>query len=126
MFQTLSINERDFLREAIKSDFRVDARGRLAPRHTEVRFGSGNGQALLKLGRTHVLAQTSLKLMQPQGSKPNEGFFKFNVEFSSLLHGCEAAGMNVTLQEMRIDISRFIDKVLKSSRAIDRESLCIV
>ena len=34
--------------------------------------------------------------------------------------------MNVTLQEMRIDISRFIDKVLKSSRAIDRESLCIV
>ena len=34
--------------------------------------------------------------------------------------------MNITLQEMRIDISRFIDKVLKSSRAIDRESLCIV
>lgn len=34
--------------------------------------------------------------------------------------------MNVTLQEMRIDISSFIDKVLKSSRAIDRESLCII
>jgi exosome complex component RRP45 len=64
--------------------------------------------------------------MQPQGAKPNEGNFKFNVEFSSLLHGCENAGMNITLQEMRVDISRFIDKVLKSSRAIDRESLCIV
>jgi len=81
---------------------------------------------MLKLGRTQVATQASLKLMQPQGGKPNEGNFKFNVEFSSLLHGCENAGMNVTLQEMRIDISRFIDKVLKSSRAIDRESLCIV
>jgi exosome complex RNA-binding protein Rrp42 (RNase PH superfamily) len=56
MFQTLSINERDFLREAIKSDFRVDARGRLAARHLDVRFGSANGQALLKLGRTNVQA----------------------------------------------------------------------
>lgn len=27
---------------------------------------------------------------------------------------------------MKVDISRFIEKVLKSSRAIDRESLCIV
>jgi len=34
--------------------------------------------------------------------------------------------MNVTLQEMKIDIAQFIDKVLKASRAIDRETLCIV
>ena len=122
----MSVNERDFIKESIKSDFRVDARGRLAFRHIDIRFGTSNGQALLKLGRTQVSTQASLKLMQPQGGKPNEGNFKFNVEFSSLMHGCENAGMNVTLQEMRVDISRFIDKVLKSSRAIDRESLCIV
>jgi exosome complex component RRP45 len=126
MFQTLSINERDFLKEAIKTDFRVDARGRLAFRHLDLRFGTSNGQALLKLGRTQISTQSSLKLIQPQGSKPNEGTFKFNVEFSSLVHGCENAGMNVTLQEMKIEIAQFIDKVLKSSRAIDRESLCIV
>lgn len=65
MFQTLSINERDFLKEAIKSDFRVDARGRHAHRHVDLRFGSANGQAILKIGRTQVQAHTSLKLMQP-------------------------------------------------------------
>ena len=105
MYQSLSINERDFLKEAIKTDFRVDARGRLAFRHLDLRFGTSIGEYLLKLGRTQVLTQASLKLMQPQGNKPNEGFFKFNVEFSSLLQGCENAGMNVTLQEMRIEIA---------------------
>jgi len=91
-----------------------------------VRFGQANGQAHLRLGRTQVLTQASLKLVQPQGGKPNEGFYKFNIDFSSLLHGCEQAGMNVSLKEMKIDISQFIGKVLKSSRAIDRETLCII
>lgn len=43
-----------------------------------------------------------------------------------MTHQAEYTGMVSHLQEMRVDISRFIDKVLKSSRAIDRESLCIV
>lgn len=43
-----------------------------------------------------------------------------------MTHQAEYTGMISHLQEMRVDISRFIDKVLKSSRAIDRESLCIV
>ena len=34
--------------------------------------------------------------------------------------------MQNTLGEMRVEISRFIDKVLKSSRATYRVSLCIV
>jgi exosome complex RNA-binding protein Rrp42 (RNase PH superfamily) len=34
--------------------------------------------------------------------------------------------MTVNLQEMKVDIALFIDKVLKASRAIDRESLCII
>lgn len=34
--------------------------------------------------------------------------------------------MQNTLSEMRVEISRFIDKVLKSSRATDKVSLCIV
>ena len=54
MYQSLSINERDFLKEAIKTDFRVDARGRLAFRHLDLRFGTSNGQALLRLGRTQI------------------------------------------------------------------------
>ena len=42
------------------------------------------------------------------------------------MHAADFTNMTNSLSEMRVDISRFIDKVLKSSRAIDRESLCIV
>lgn len=78
------------------------------------------------MGRTHILTQASLKLVSPSPNKPNEGFFRFNTEFSSLMHSAEYTSSTMTLSEMRVDITRFIDKVLKSSRATDRESLCIV
>lgn len=42
------------------------------------------------------------------------------------MHSSEAYSATNTLQEMRIDFQRMIDKVLKQSRAIDREGLCIV
>ena len=126
MFQSFSVNERDFLLQAISSGFRVDARGLCDLRPVEVRFGEENGQVLLKVGRTHVAAQASLKLVSPQPGKPNEGFFRFNVELSSLQHQADFVNGVSALNEMRVDLSRFIDKVLKASRATDRESLCIV
>ena len=67
------------MEQAIKSKFRVDARGLNDYRPLEIRFGSENGQALLRLGKTHILTQSSLKLVSPQPGKPNEGFFRFNV-----------------------------------------------
>lgn len=64
--------------------------------------------------------------MSPQQNKPNEGFYKFNIEFSSLIHQSEVNSSTYWLKDMKIDISRMIEKVLKDSRAIDRETLCIV
>ena len=41
-------------------------------------------------------------------------------------HSAEFNQQFNTLSEMRIEIQSFIDKVLKSSRATDREGLCII
>lgn len=65
-------------------------------------------------------------MVSPQQSKPSEGFFKFNIEFTSLIHQSEQYSMTFALQEMRIDLIRMVDKILKQSRTIDREGLCIV
>lgn len=126
MFSSLSINEKEFLIQAIKGKFRVDTRGLFDYRPIDVRFGEENGQVFLKMGRTQILSSSSLKLVSPQPGKPNEGFFKFGIEFSSLQHAAEYVGATNSLAEIRVDITRFIDKILKSSRATDRESLCIV
>lgn len=52
-------------------------------------------------------------MVSPKPGKPNEGDLKINVEFSSLMHSAEYSQQTTTLSEMRIEISSFIDKVLK-------------
>lgn len=143
MFQTLSKNERDFLLEAIKLNCRADARTAKETRlirqaqfeghHKDapwqidqIKFGQENGQVLLRMGQTKIITQSTLKIVSPKPGKPNEGDLKINVEFSSLMHSAEFAQQTTTLSEMRIEISSFIDKVLKQSRTTDREGLCII
>lgn len=70
MFQTVSTNEREFLYEAIKADCRVDARTANETRllrqaylnaknqecgNEQIRFGSENGQVMVKVGHTKVI-----------------------------------------------------------------------
>jgi exosome complex RNA-binding protein Rrp42 (RNase PH superfamily) len=81
---------------------------------------------VLKLGNTKVLTQSHLKITCPRAGKPNEGDLKIRVEFSSLNHSAEFNQQTNTLSEMRIELQNFIEKVIKQSRATDREGLCII
>lgn len=67
-----------------------------------------------------------LKIISPKTNKPNEGEVRFIVEFTSLMHSAEYNQQTTTLSEMRVEISNFIEKVIKSSRATDAEGLCII
>lgn len=64
--------------------------------------------------------------MSPKPGKPNEGELKFSIDFSSLSNAAEFNQQTSTLTEMRIEISNFIERVLKDSRVTDREGLCII
>lgn len=81
---------------------------------------------MVQIGHTKVVTHSVLKIICPKTQKPNEGEFKFNVEFTSLMHQAESAQQTTTLSEMRIEIASFIEKVIKSSRATDAEGLCII
>ena len=81
---------------------------------------------MVRIGQTKIITQSVLKIITPKTSKPNEGEIKFNIEFSSLLHSAEFNQQTTTLSEMRVEISNFIEKVIKSSRATDAEGLCII
>ena len=100
MFSTISINEKDFIVQALESNFRVDARGPTELRNLDIKFGTNtdrnpnnkNGQVLVSMGHTKILTQTQLKLCNPSmPGKPQEGFIKFNVDFDSLNHLSESA-----------------------------------
>ena len=81
---------------------------------------------MLRVGQTKVVTQSTLKMVSPKPGKPNEGDLKITLDFGSLNHSAEYAQQTNTLSEMRIEISSFIDKVLKQSRTTDREGLCII
>ena len=122
--------------EAIKANCRIDSRtcdesrllkqGDPTTDKQHIRFGVENGQCEVKIGQTTVLTQSTLKIICPKPGKPNEGEIKFNLEFTSLLHSSEYNQQTNTLSEMRVEISNFIEKVIKSSRATDTEGLCII
>ena len=59
---------------------------------------------LIKLGQTKVLTQSSLKIVNPKESRPNEGDIRFNVEFAALSHSAEFNQSTNTLGEMRIEV----------------------
>jgi len=111
------------------NNFRIDARGPDDLRALDIKFGTKtnkNGQVLVSLGHTKVLTQSYLKLVSPQAGRPQEGFLKFKLDFDSLNQMAEYTSQTNALQEMKIEISNFIEKVLKNSRATDREGLCII
>lgn len=136
MFQNLSVNERAFMLEAMRADCRTDARTRTESRllrdyeqgvhNSQIRFGEENGQALVQIGQTKAITSSSLKIISPKPAHPNEGEIKFVCEFTSLVHQAEYGQQTRTLGEMKFEISNFIEKVIKSSRATDNEGLCII
>ena len=134
MFAPISLNEQDFILEAVRHNFRVDARAPLDMRNVRLSFCTNatpsqhnkNGQVQVQFGHTRVLTQTQLKLCSPAPGKPQEGFLKFVVDFDSLNHLAEFANQTQTLQEMKIEMQNFIEKILRSSRATDKEGLCII
>lgn len=72
------------------------------------------------------MTSSSLKIVSPKPAKPNEGELRFNVDFASLTHSAEYFQQGRTLQEMKFEISNFIEQVVRNSRATDNEGLCII
>jgi exosome complex RNA-binding protein Rrp42 (RNase PH superfamily) len=81
---------------------------------------------LLKIGKTAIIGQTSMKLTNPTSGREKEGFIKYQVEFDSVHHLAEFANQTHTLSEMKFELQNFIEKVIRSSRATDKEALCII
>ena len=134
MFNSISTNEKEFILSALENDFRVDARGPTDLRNIDIKFGTNtkqnknnkNGQVLFQMGHTKILTQTQLKLCSPTQNKPQEGFLKYNIDFDSLNHMSEFTNQTATIQEAKIEIQNFIEKITRSSRATDKEGLCII
>ena len=90
MFSSLSINEKQFLLQSLQNNFRTDVRPLDSFRDIDIKYGEENGQVFVKFGNTKVLGGANIALVGPSPGKPNEGFFKFSIDFSSLSQQAES------------------------------------
>ncbi|KAJ2489831.1 3'-5'-exoribonuclease [Coemansia sp. RSA 2050] len=115
--------EAAFLLEALKKGTRVDGRGIYDYRTLKISCGPTYGLAEVQLGQTRVLARVSCEVTRPFPDRPTEGIILFNTELSNMA-GFGLDSSRSSTQE--VAISRMVERVIKQSRAIDAEALCIL
>jgi len=117
-----SIPERSFLFKALEESLRLDGRALLESRTPTLTFGPELGWVECALGKTRVLAHVEGKMVKPTSERPLEGTITIHSEISPMASSEYEPGR---ASDEEVTITRMLDKVLRRSDAIDKESLCI-
>jgi exosome complex RNA-binding protein Rrp42 (RNase PH superfamily) len=113
--------EKAFIRDALlTSNIRIDGRGPTDVRPTDISVKRNEISTIceVKLGTTIVTSEVVGQITQPFPDRPDEGFLQFNTDVVGLN---DTAG-NISFTE----ISRALERIIRDSRALDTDSLCIV
>jgi len=117
---------RKFLHSALREGRRPDGGRKLRERRDiSIKFGSEPGCCYGSLGPTKVLAQVSCKVEEPRAARPNEGQLHIQVDFLPTCAPRFAEGTTGSDEDVT-EVSRLLERLLKESRCLDMESLCIV
>ncbi|PJF19526.1 hypothetical protein PSACC_00655 [Paramicrosporidium saccamoebae] len=112
--------ERSFILKALCSGVRLDERTLNSFRDTSFLFHpTQRGHVTVHLGQTKVLAVTTATIIRPYVDRPAEGTINYFVDLTAL-----ALLESDEQEEGRLQ--RLLERVLKNSRVVDTESLCVV
>ncbi|XP_002733208.1 exosome complex component RRP43-like [Saccoglossus kowalevskii] len=115
----------EYYRQFLKKDVRPDGRELGEIRSTIVNIGSistAEGSALVKLGNTTVICGIKAELCTPTNDEPKKGFVVPNVDLPPL---CSPRFRPGPPSEQAQVVSQFIADVLKDSKMVNHEDLCI-
>ncbi|KAJ2663034.1 3'-5'-exoribonuclease [Coemansia sp. RSA 1200] len=116
--------ERAFLLDAVAKGVRADGRGLTDLRTLKIACGPTHGLAEVQLGQTRVLARVTCAVARPLPDRPTEGLVQVSAELASL--AMPPPQTTVAVEEEMAVVSRMVDRVIRQSRAVDTEALCIV
>jgi exosome complex component RRP43 len=128
---TLDINKaaqpHNYYMKFIKENFRPDHRNLSDVRSFKVDLdciNTANGSALVKLGSTLVLCGVKAQLCKPKDDEPSRGFIIPNVDLPPL---CSIKFKNISgnINEQAQYLTQLMYDIIKESKCIDEEDLCI-
>ncbi|RLE58525.1 MAG: RNA-binding protein [Thermoprotei archaeon] len=114
------------IRALLEKGERLDGRKPMDFRDVEINVGvidSAEGSAIVNLGNTMVIAGVKLGMASPFPDSPNSGALIVNAELIPLASPLFEYGPP---KEEDIEISRVVDRGIRSSKLIDLEKLVIV
>ncbi|CDZ98343.1 Exosomal 3'-5' exoribonuclease complex, subunit Rrp45 [Phaffia rhodozyma] len=116
--------QRDFTFAAIKSGIRTDGRRLDESRPWDLEWiGGEDGGVECRLGGTCVFARVSSTIVRPKAERPYEGLVSIHFELSPMASTSYETGRS---SEEETRLSLLLDKAIRKSDCIDRESLCII
>ncbi|EMR11794.1 hypothetical protein PNEG_00220 [Pneumocystis murina B123] len=118
----MSLNERQFILEALNNNLRLDGRDFDIWRDLSLIFGNNYGQVEISLGKTRIFVCISAEITEPYPDKPYEGIFTIDIELTPIIYSPFESGRS----SEETQIISIIDKAIKKSRMLDKESLCII
>lgn len=120
----ISLNERNFVKEALKNGFRISGRALNEMRKPKITIDKNEyGFVIVELGETKLATRVSCEVVKPYEDRPFEGVFTITTEISPMASPMFENGKN---SDDEVLISRFIEKAVSRSNALDLESLCII
>ncbi len=117
---------RNRIYELVKQGKRIDGRDPLSFRPITVKTGvveKADGSAIVSLGSTKILTGIKVEVGTPYSDRPSEGVFTVNAELLPLAYKSFEAGPP---DERAVELSRFVDRCIRESRAIDLENLVLI
>ncbi|OZJ02408.1 hypothetical protein BZG36_04859 [Bifiguratus adelaidae] len=118
----VSTNEREFVLEALRSGIRVDGRKPLGLRTVDIDIGADYGHVNVRLGKTQAMVQVMAEIVAPYPDRPTEGQVIIHSELSPMATRNES----IKSAETELTINRMLERIIRKSRAIETEGLCIV
>ncbi|KAK0722812.1 ribosomal protein S5 domain 2-type protein [Lasiosphaeria miniovina] len=118
-----SLNEKQFIVQALGEKLRLDGREFDQYRPLELTFGDQYGVANVTLGKTRVLAKVSAEVTVPYVDRPLDGVFTIATELGPMASPAFEVGRPT---ETEVLLARLLEKTVRRSGALDTESLCLV
>eukprot|EP00920_Eleutheroschizon_duboscqi_P001982 GHVT01005115.1.p1 GENE.GHVT01005115.1~~GHVT01005115.1.p1 ORF type:complete len:485 (-),score=116.79 GHVT01005115.1:655-2109(-) len=130
LFSALGGTNANFLRDALAVGQRCDGRRLDEQRKISIDFPGDYGQVCVSIGASRVQVVVVGELVAPCEARPSEGFLSFSVDLaviSETSFGADAtaAGGRAARQAVAAEIHQLIDGLLRGTRAIDTEALCV-
>lgn len=126
-FKDLIVAEmgRDVLLSTLSKGKRFDGRAFDEFRQVEVQkhvIPNAEGSALVKLGKTQVLAAVKFDMITPYADRPNEGTMVTSAELLPLANASFEPGPP---DENSIELARVVDRGIRSAETVDFKSLFV-